>query len=135
MKRMLMGLGIAALSAVGFADLGASRALAQYPGETVVYETVAPATRSVTYGERYVVRQKLFKTVIRERPVRYVTTTPPVVRETRMIQSAPVVQQTIVDVPPVVETRLVQPAPVIQRRVYAPEPVIQTRYYYSNYPY
>ncbi len=134
MKRMWMGLAITGLSIVGV-GLGASEARAQVPGETVVYETVSPGTRTVTYGERTVVRQKLFKTVIRERPGRYVTTTPPVVRETRYIQSAPVVQQTVVEAPPVVETRLIQPAPVIQRRVYAPEPVIQTRYYYSNFPY
>jgi hypothetical protein len=102
--------------------LVAGEARAQYPGESVVYETVAPGTRTVTYGERYVVKRKPFKTVIRERPVRYVTTTPPVVRETRVIQPAPVV-----------ETRWVQPSPVIQRRWIQSEPVIQTRYL-SPYP-
>jgi hypothetical protein len=132
MKRMLMGLGIAALALV---VPGGSDARAQVPGETVVYETVSPGSRTVTYGERIKVRQGLFRTVIKERPVRYVTTTPPVVRETRMIQSAPVVQQTVVEVPPVVETRMIQSSPIIQSRVYAPEPVIQTRYYYSPYPY
>ncbi len=135
MKRMLMGLGVVASSLVGLMTLATTEARAQVPGETVVYETVSPGTRSVTYGDRYVVRQKLFKTVIRERPVRYVTTTPPVVRETRYVQAAPVVQQTVVEAPPLVETRVIQPAPMIQRRVYAPEPVIQTRYYYSRYPY
>jgi hypothetical protein len=135
MRRMLMGLGIAAFAAIGAVDRGATEARAQVPGESVVYETVSPGMRSVTYGQRTVVRQKLFKAVIRERPVRYVTTTPPIVRETRYVQAAPVVQQTVVEVPPVAETRYVQPPTVIQQRVYAPEPVYQTRYYYSRYPY
>ena len=134
MKRMLLGVGIAALSAVGALDLGTSRVQAQVPGETVVYDTVSPGTRTVTYGQRYVVRQKLFKTVIKERPVRYVTTTPPVVRETRVIQSAPVIQQQIIQPPPVVETRYVQPPSVIQQRVIRYDPVIQTRYY-SPFPF
>jgi len=156
MKRMLLGLGMAALSAVGVLDLGGSEARAQLPGESVVYETVAPGQRTVTYGERYRVRQGPFKTVIRERPYRYVTTTPPVVRETRVFRPAPVVQQQVfqpapvvesrvvqpppivesrvVQPPPIVETRTVQPAPVIQNRVIQPNPVVQTRYY-GPYPY
>jgi transglutaminase-like putative cysteine protease len=128
MKRMLLGVGLVGLS------LAASEAQAQYPGGSVVYETVAPGTRSVTYGERYVVKQKLFKTVIRERPVRYVTTTPPVVRETRVIRQAPIVEQQVIQTTPVVETRLIQPAPMVQRRLIQSEPVIQTRYL-STYPY
>jgi hypothetical protein len=135
MKRMLMGLGIAALATVGVVDLGAAEARAQVPGESVVYETVSPGMRSVTYGQQTVVRRGLFRTVIKERPVRYVTSTPPVVTATRYIQPAPVIQQMIVQPPPVVETRYVQPPTVIQQRVYSPEPVTQTRYYYSRYPY
>jgi len=140
MKRMLMGLGLSALSAVGVLDLGASSARAQVPGESVVYETVSPGMRSVTYGERVKVRRGLFKTVIKERPVRYVTTTPPVVRETRVIQPAPVIQQQVIQPAPVIEqqviqpepiiqTRYVQPAPVIRSRVITTNPVVQTRYY------
>ena len=145
MKRMLLGLGIATLSSFGVMDRGASRVEAQVPGETRVYETVSPGTRNVTYGERYFVRQGPFKTVIRERPYRYVTTTPPVVRETRVVRPAPVIQQEVVQPPPVLETRVVQPppiverryvqpSPVIQRRVIQSDPVVQTRYY-APYPY
>jgi hypothetical protein len=146
MKRMLLGMGVLALSAMGAPGLGVSEAVAQVPGESVVYETVAPGTRSVTYGERVKVRRGLFgKTVIKERPVRYVTTTPPVVRETRVIQPAPVIEQQVVQPAPVIESRVVQPAPLIQtryiqsapvmQRVVVPaNPVIQTRYY-GPYPY
>ena len=145
MKRTLMGLGFVALSAVGALDLGAVEARAQVPGQSIIYETVSPGTRTVTYGENYVVRRKPFKTVIRERPVRYVTTTPPVVRETRVIRPAPVIEQQVfqpapvlesrfVQPAPVVETRLVQPAPVVQRRVIQADPVIRTRYL-APYPY
>jgi hypothetical protein len=133
MKRMLLGMSVVTLSAVGALSLGASDARAQVPGESVVYETVQPGTRTVTYGENIKVRRKLFKTVIKERPVRYVTTTPPVLRETRVIRQAPVIQQQVVQPPPVVETRLVQPPPVIQSRVIQSSPVIQTRYY-APYP-
>ena len=141
MKRTLMGLGIAGLAAIGALDLGAAEARAQFPGESVVYETVSPGARAVTYGERTTVRRGLFGgTVTRQRPVRYVTTTPPVIRQTRVIRPAPVIEQQViqpapvlesrvVQPAPVVETRLVQPNPVIQRRVYQPEPVIRTQYY------
>jgi hypothetical protein len=129
MKRMLLGLSVLGLSA---AVTGEARA--QMPVGSVAYETVSPGTRTVTYGERYVVRQRPFKTVIRERPVRYVTTTPPVVRETRYYQPAPVIQQQVVQPPPVVETRLIQPPPVYQRRVIQADPVVQTRYL-APYPY
>jgi hypothetical protein len=114
MKRMLLGLGLLALTT--------SEARAQWPGASVVYETVSPGTRTVTYGERYVVKQKLFKTVIRQRPTRYVTVTPPVVRETRYVLPPPVIQQEVIQPAPVVETRLLQPAPVIQTRYLAPYP-------------
>ena len=130
MKRMLLGFGLLGLSTV----MG-GEAKAQMPGGSVVYETVSPGTRTVTYGERYVVRRGPFKTVIRERPTRYVTTTPPVVRETRYYQPAPVIQRQVVQPPPVVETRLVQPPPMVQRRVVQPDPVIQTRYLAPSYPY
>jgi hypothetical protein len=129
MKRMLLG-----VVAVGLTAAMAGEARAQYPGGSVVYETVSPGTRTVTYGERYVVKRKPFKTVIRERPTRYVTTTPPVVRETRYYQQAPIVEQQIIQAPPVVETRLIQAPPMVQQRVVQPNPVIQTRYL-SPYPY
>jgi len=132
MKRMLLGLGVAALSAVGTLDLGASQARAQVPGESVVYETVAPGTRIVNYGEVYKVRRGLFRTVIKERPVRYVTTTPPVVRETRVFQPAPVIQQQVVQPAPVIESRVVQPEPIIQTRYVQPAPVIQNRVIQTN---
>ncbi len=129
MKRMLLGFGL-----LGLSMAWAGEARAQMPGGSVVYETVSPGTRTVTYGENYIVKRKPFKTVIRERPVRYMTTTPPVVRETRYYQPAPVIQQQVVQPAPVVETRLVQPPPMIQRRVVQPDPVIQTRYL-APYPY
>ncbi|WP_435008109.1 hypothetical protein P12x_005384 [Tundrisphaera lichenicola] len=133
MRRWLLGFGIAAL-AIG----GANRAEAQIPG-TTVYETVSPGYKTVTYGEQTKVRRGLFKTVIKQKPVAYVTRTPPVVRETRYVQAAPVVENVVVqpapiaeDVlvqpSPVYERRYIQPAPIIQNRVYQPEPVIQTRY-------
>ncbi len=117
MKRMLLGFGVLGLLGTMGVD-----AKAQYPGSSVVYETVAPGTRTVTYGERYVVKRKPFKTVIRERPTRIVTTTPPVVRETRYYQPAPVIQQEVVQPPPVVETRLIQPNPVVRTRYLSPYP-------------
>jgi hypothetical protein len=145
MKRMLLGMGVVALSVVGAPGLGGSEARAQVPGESVVYETVAPGQRTVTYGEQVKVRRGLFKTVVKERPVRYVTTTPPVVRATRVITPAPVIQQQVVQPAPVIESRVIQPAPVIQTRLVQPapvvqsvvipsNPVIQTRYY-APYPY
>ncbi len=131
MKRMLLGLGVLGLST---ALANEARAQLSVPGQSVVYETVSPGARTVTYGDGYVVKRKLFKTVIRERPVRYVTTTPPVVRETRYYQPAPVIQQQVIQPAPVVETRLIQPPPVYQQRVVQPDPVIQTRYL-RTYPY
>jgi hypothetical protein len=117
MKRMLFGLGLLALTTTIV-----SEASAQWPGETVVYETASPGTRTVTYGERTIVKRKLFKTVIRERPTRFVTVTPPVVRETRYYQAAPVIQQSVVQPEPVLETRFIQPAPVIRTRFVGPYP-------------
>ena len=133
MHRSLMGFPIMAAGVLGILSLGADRAEAQYPGG-VVYETVAPATNSVIYGERTRVRYNRNKTVIRERPVAYVTQTPAVVRETRYVQSAPVVESRLFQPAPVVESRLFQPAPVVESRLIQPGPVIQTRYI-SSYPY
>ncbi len=123
MRRSLLGVSIMAAGVLGTLSLGAGRASAQYPGGGVVYETVAPATSAVTYGEQTRVRYKRNKTVIRERPVAYVTRTPAVVRETRYVQSAPLI-----------ESRIIQPAPVVESRIIQPEPVIQTRYI-TGYPY
>ena len=123
MKRTLIGLGLAGSMALGLLDLGAGVARAQVPGETVVYETVAPASRTVTYGERTKVKYRGRKTVIKERPVAYITRTPAVVGETRYIQPAPVV-----------ESRLIQQAPVVETRVISPDPVVRTRYL-APYPY
>ena len=139
MQRTWMGWSVLGTLALAAGIGGASEARAQYPGETVVYETVAPARRSVTLADSYVVRNKPNKTVIRRRPTAYVTTTPPVVRETRYVQPAPVVERQVYQPAPVLESRYVQPAPVLERRwvqpapvvqmrTYQPEPVIQTRY-------
>lgn len=121
---LLVGLGFWVVSSP-------SKTLAQYPvgapGEVVTYETVAPGQKTVTYGERVKVRYRPNKTVIRERPTRYVTTTPPVVRETRVVRPAPLAEQIVVQPQPVVEERWVQPAPVLERRVIQPAPVVQTR--------
>lgn len=119
MKRMLLGLGLVASSLLVARE---SEAQAYLPGESVAYETVSPGSRTVTYGERYVVRRKPFKTVIRERPTRYVTTTPPVVRETRVIQPAPVLERRVIQPAPVIETRVIRSSPVIQTRYLAPYP-------------
>ncbi len=100
----------------------------------MVYETAVPGPPVVTYGERYKVRYRPWKTVIRERPVAYVTPSAPVIRETRVLQTAPVVQTRVFQPAPIVEQRLVQPAPIIERRLIQPDPVIQTRYY-GPYPY
>jgi len=126
MKRSLIGLGLAA--SLGALDLGASPARAQLPGESVVYETVAPASRSVTYGERTKIKYRGRKTIIKERPVAYITRNPAVVRETRYFQPAPVVQSQIIQPAPVIESRVVQPAPIIESRVVQPAPIIETRF-------
>jgi len=127
MQRMWMKWGALGAMAVATWQVGAGEARAQLPGETVVYQTVAPATRTVTYGEAYRVRSRPRKTVIKERPVAYVTTTPPVVRETRFVQPAPIVERQVVQPAPIVESHWVQPAPVLERRVIQPAPVVQTR--------
>ena len=112
--------------------LGQSNVQAQYPvgvpTESVNYETVTPGYKTVTYGEQVKVRTRPRKTVIRERPTRYVTTTPPVVRETRVVRPAPVAEQIEIQPQPVVQERWVQPAPVLERRVIQPAPVVQTRF-------
>ena len=124
MSRPIIGLALTVGLSLGALDLGAGRASAQYPGESVVYETVAPASRTITYGEMTKIKHRGRWTIIKERPVAYVTRTPAVVRETRYLQPAPVLQSTIV-----------QPAPMVETRYYAPEPVIQTRYRTSPTPY
>ncbi|WP_435016159.1 hypothetical protein TA3x_003721 [Tundrisphaera sp. TA3] len=120
---LLGAMTVAAWSAAG----GVSHA--QYPGETVVYETVAPGTRTVTLGESYLVKEKPRKTVIKRRPTAVVTRTPPVVRETRFVQPAPVVERRVVQPAPILESRYVQPAPVLERRWVQPAPVVETRTY------
>ncbi len=145
MVRNLLKLGTMATGVLIATGGGAGEARAQYPGTGVVYETVAPAQNTVTYGEQTRVRYKRNKTVIRERPVAYVTRTPAVVRETRYVQQAPVVESRLVQPAPVLESRYVQPAPVLESRYVQPapvvervfvqpDPVVQTRYI-SRYPY
>ncbi len=134
MKRAWLGLGLVGLATVAAFGIGANEARAQAPGESVVYETVAPGYDTVTYGERYKVRYRPRRTVIKERPYAYVTRTPAVVRETRYIQPAPVVESYVVQPPPVVESRVVQPPPIVERRVIQPAPTVETRYR-ANYPY
>lgn len=127
MRRMLLGLGVAAISAIGAFDRAAGQAEAQVPVESTVYETVSPGYSTVTYGERVRIRRGPFKTVIKERPVAYVNRTPPVVRETRVIRPAPVVENVVVQPAPVYESVYVQPAPILERRLVQPAPVIQSR--------
>ncbi len=119
---------------LGLGLLGAlsrGQAQAQYPvgapSEVVRYDTVTPGSRTITYGEQVRVRYRPNKTVIRQRPTRYVTTTPPVVQETRIIRPAPLTEQVVVQPEPVVEERWVQPAPVLERRTVQPAPVVRTR--------
>ena len=117
------------MGALAIAIGHAGEAQAQYPGESVVYETVAPATSTITYGNTYKVKNKLFKTVIKRRPTAFVTNTPPVVRETRYVQPAPIVERQYVQPAPILESRYVQPAPVLERRWVQPAPVVETRSY------
>ncbi len=144
MSRIAAHLGIVA-ALYGLADLGTPEARAQLPGQTVVYETVSPGPPVVTYGERYKVRRGLFRTVVKERPIAYVTPSAPVVRETqvfrpapivesRVIQPAPIVESRVVQPAPIVESRVIQAAPIVERRYVQPDPVIRTRYY-GPYPY
>ena len=126
------GTGDRGVSAIGVFDRAGGRAEAQVPGGTAVYETVSPGYNTVTYGERVRVRRGPFKTVIKERPVAYVTRTPPVVRETRYVQPAPVVENVVVQPAPIYESVYVQPAPVLERRLIQPAPVIQSRVIQSD---
>jgi hypothetical protein len=141
---MATRLGIAA-ALLGLADFGTSRAQAQYPAGTTVYQSVTPGPPVVTYGEVFKVRRGLRKTIIKERPVAYVTPSAPIVRETqvirpapvvesRVVQPAPIVERRVIQPAPIVERRVVQPAPIVESRVIQPEPVIQTRYYVP-YPF
>jgi hypothetical protein len=115
-------------------DRGATPARAQMPGQTMVYETVVPGPPAVTYGERYKVRRRFGRTIIKERPVAYVTPTAPVVRETRVVQPAPIVESRVIQSAPVVERRVIQSAPIVQQQIVQPGPVIRTQYY-GPYPY
>jgi hypothetical protein len=111
-----------ALAVLGFMDRRAGDARAQMPAGTVVYQTVVPGPPVVTYGERYKVRYRPRRIVVKERPFAYVVPTAPVVRETRFVQPAPIVEQRFVQPAPIIESRVVQPAPVIQTRYYGPYP-------------
>lgn len=114
---------------VGLANHATREARAQYPGQTTVYETVVPGPPVVTYGERYKVRYRPRKTVIRERPFAFVSPSAPLIRETRVVRPAPVVESRAYRPAPIVEQRVIQPAPIVERRFVQPDPVIQTRYY------
>ena len=111
--------------------LGTAPARAQgvvgVPSESGTYETVQPGYKTVTYGEKIKTRRFFNRTVTVERPKRFVTVTPPVVQETRVVRPAPLTQQVVVQPEPVVEERWVQPAPVLERRVVQPPPVVQTQ--------
>ena len=144
MNRLLSSLAIVAV-ATGFTDFGTRPARAQYPGETMVYQTAVPGPPVVTYGEAYKVRYRPRKVVVRERPFAYVAPAPPIVRETRVVRPAPIVEQRVVQPAPIVERRIVQPAPVVESRVIQPAPIVESRViqsspviqtrYYAPYPY
>jgi hypothetical protein len=121
MKRTACSLGIA-IAALGLMDRGAGVARAQLPGQEVVYETVLPGPPVVTYGERYKVRYRPRRIVVKERPFAYVAPSAPIVRETRFVQPAPIVERRIVQPAPIVESRIIQPAPVFETRYYGPYP-------------
>jgi hypothetical protein len=103
-------------------DRGASPAGAQIAGREIVYETVVPGPPVVTYGERYKVRYRPRRIVVRERPVAYIAPSAPIVTETRFVQPAPIVERRIVQPAPIVESRIIQPAPVFETRYYGPYP-------------
>ena len=111
--------------------VGAAPAQAQVivgqPTESVSYDVVQPGYKTVTYGEKIKTRRFFNKTVTVEKPRRFVSVTPPVVQETRVVRPAPVTQQVVVQPEPVVQERWIQPAPVLERRVVQPPPVVQTR--------
>ncbi|HEY2154848.1 MAG TPA: hypothetical protein VGH33_04415 [Isosphaeraceae bacterium] len=121
MSRTACSLGIA-VAVLGLTDRGAGAARAQLPGREVVYETVVPGPPVVAYGERYKVRYRPRRIVVKERPFVYVAPSAPVVTETRLIQPAPIVERRIVQPAPIVESRIIQPAPVFETRYYGPYP-------------
>ena len=123
-RALALGFGVSFL-----ADAAPARAQVPVglPTETITYETVSPAQKTVTYGEKVKVRRRFGKTVTVEKPKRFRTITPPVVQETRVIRPAPVAEQVIVQPAPVVEERWVQPPPVLERQVIQPAPVVETR--------
>lgn len=120
------------VAACGFClVLGTAPAHAQVaiaaPPETVTYETIQPGYKSVTYGEKIKTRRFFNKRITIEKPKRFVTYTPPVVQETRVLRPAPIAEQVVVQPAPVVEERWVQPAPILERRTVQPPPVVETR--------
>ncbi len=121
MSRTAFSVGIT-IAVLGLMDRGTTPVRAQIPGQEMVYQTVVPGPPVVTYGERYKVRYRPRRTVIKERPVAYIAPSAPIVRETRVVQPAPVVERRIVQPAPIVESRIIQPAPVIQTRYYGPYP-------------
>ena len=132
MRRSNLALAGLAFGLGGLLAGHATAVQAQYPvvgapSVSTTYETVAPGYKSVTYGEKIKTRRFLNKRVTVEKPRRFVTYTPPVVQETRVVRPAPVAEQVVVQPRPVVEEHWVQPAPVLERRVVQPAPVVQTR--------
>ncbi len=121
MSRTSCGLGIV-IASLGLMDRGAGESRAQLPGQEVVYESVVPGPSVITYGERYKVRYRPRRIVMKERPVAYVTPSAPIVTETRFVRPAPIIERRIVQPAPIVESRVIQPAPVFETRYYGPYP-------------
>jgi hypothetical protein len=121
MRRIAFSLGTIVV-ALGLTERAATPAHAQIPGQEMVYQTVVPGPPVVTYGERYKVRYRPRRTVVKERPFAFVSPTAPIVRETRFVRQAPIVERRIVQPAPIVESRVIQPAPVYETRYYGPYP-------------
>ena len=115
-----------------FFSAGLTNAQAQVavagPATSTTYETITPGHRTVTYGEKIKVHRWFGKKITVEKPKRFVTFTPPVIQETRVIRPAPIAEQIVVQPAPIVQEEWVQPAPVLERRVIQPAPVIETKY-------
>ena len=115
-----------------FLGAGSTTARAQVaiaaPATSLTYETVQPGYRTVTYGEKIKVHRWFGKKVTVEKPKRFVTFTPPVIQETRVIRPAPIAEQVVIQPAPVIQEEWVQPAPILERRVVQPAPVVQTKY-------
>jgi len=124
--RQMMGMG--GILGAWVLILGVSHAQAQtYTryvwGAPVSYEivttpsvVVAPTTVVMT-PTRVVVRQPR-RLVLRPAPV--IVSAAPVLTETRVIQSAPVVERWVVQPPTLIEERVIQSAPVVERRYLVP---------------